>query len=67
MGMVGSIFGGQQPGTNPQIITSFGNLGNLGNILGSLGARVPPPTQSQPIPPQRTQQPTQSQPVQQPQ
>lgn len=43
MGMMGSIFGGQQTGTNPQIITSFGNLGNLGNLFGNLGVR--PPTQ----------------------
>lgn len=50
MGMMGSIFGGQQPGTNPQIITSFGNLGNLGNLLGNLGVRPPTtqPPQTQP-------------------
>lgn len=50
MGMMGSIFGGQQPGTNPQIITSFGNLGNLGNLFGNLGVRPPTtqPPQTQP-------------------
>lgn len=50
MGMMGSIFGGQQPGNNPQIITSFGNLGNLGNLFGNLGVRPPTtqPPQTQP-------------------
>lgn len=52
MGMMGSIFSGPQPGNNPQIITSFGNIGNIGSLLGNLGVRIPPPpptqTQSQP-------------------
>lgn len=48
MGMMGSIFSGPQPGNNPQIITSFGNIGNIGSLLGNLGVRIPPPpTQSQ--------------------
>lgn len=48
MGVMGSIFSGQQPGSNPQIITSFGNIGNIGNLLGNLGMRMQPPPPTQP-------------------
>lgn len=62
MGMVGSLFGGAQNGSNPpQITMSFGTGNNpLGGLLGSLGVRIPPPPQSEQQPAQQISQPPQS-------
>lgn len=68
MGMVNSLFGGQQTGSNPppQITMSFGTMNNpMGqvnpmNLLSGLGLRIPnQPPQPQPQPPQpQPQQPS---------